>query len=68
MKGTSSTVAKGMGLNLGMFATFDTVKEILNKEYPQNTTAVSLISSMLGGAAGTILSLPFDNANTKMQK
>ena len=66
MKGTSPTVAKGMGLNLGMFATFDTVKEILNEEYPGNTTSVSLISSMLGGAAGTILSLPFDNANTKM--
>jgi len=68
MKGTSPTVVKGMGLNLGMFATFDTVKEILIEKYPENATAVSLISSMLGGAAGTILSLPFDNANTKMQK
>lgn len=68
MKGTSPTVVKGMGLNLGMFATFDTVREILNEKYPENATAVSLISSMLGGAAGAILSLPFDNANTKMQK
>lgn len=57
-----------MGLNLGMFATFDTVKEILNEKYPGNPTIISLISSMLGGAAGTILSLPFDNANTKLNK
>ena len=33
MKGTSPTVVKGMGLNLGMFATFDTVREILNEKY-----------------------------------
>ena len=40
MKGTSPTVAKGMALNLGMFATFDTIKEILNKEYPGKTASV----------------------------
>ena len=36
------------------------------EKYPENITANSLFSSMLGGTAGTILSLPFDNANTKM--
>ena len=66
--GIAPTVAKGIALNLAMFTTFEQTKEVLNESFSGNSLIISLISSMFGGTAGALASLPFDNANTKMQK
>jgi hypothetical protein len=66
--GIAPTVAKGIALNLVMFTTFEQTKEALNESFPGNSLKISMISSLFGGTAGALASLPFDNANTKMQK
>ena len=62
------TITRAMALNLGMFATNEQAKEQLTKLMPENKRACSLLAAGLAGAAAATLSLPFDNAKTKMQK
>ena len=55
-----------MALNLGMFAFYEKSKEVLIEVIPQNAIAISFISSLVGGTAAALASLPFDNAKTKL--
>jgi len=57
-----------MSLNLGMFTAYAASKERLIKQMPNNVGLAWVISSIFAGSVAATMSLPFDNAKTKMQK
>jgi hypothetical protein len=65
-KGGTPTVAKAMALNLGSFTTYEEAKERLAKRMPNNIGFSWFLASMFAGSVAATLSLPFDNAKTKM--
>ena len=67
-KGCSPTIVRAMALNLGMFTTYEEAKERLGKRLPNNPGAAYFAASFLAGGCAATLSLPFDNAKTKLQK
>jgi len=67
-KGGSPTVVRAMALNLGMFTTYEESKQRLLKMMPNNQGAAWFMSSVFAGCIAAGMSLPFDNAKTKMQK
>lgn len=68
-KGATPTVVRAMSLNLGMLGPFDEFKERLNKFYgTKDTLQTRMMASGMAGFLCSFLSLPFDNAKTKMQR
>lgn len=67
-KGGGPTVVRAMALNFGMFTTYEESKERLSAAMPNNIGAAWFLSSVFSGAVAATMSLPFDNAKTKMQK
>lgn len=67
-KGGAPTVTRAMALNLGMFTTYEESKERLTAMMPNNVGTAWFISSVFAGSVAATMSLPFDNAKTKMQK
>ena len=65
-KGGVPTVVRAMSLNLGMFTTYEESKKAFSKV--MGTGMAWFLSSIFAGAVAAIMSLPFDNAKTKMQK
>ena len=66
-RGSTPTVTRAMALNMGMLATFDQAKEILNAKIGAGYTA-TLSASALSGLGASIMSLPFDFVKTRIQK
>ena len=62
------TITRAMALNFGMFSTYEEAKERLEAAMPNNKSLSWGLATILAGAAAATLSLPFDNAKTKMQK
>jgi solute carrier family 25 oxoglutarate transporter 11 len=68
-RGSGPTIARAMAMNLGMLTTYDEVKERLNTlRGTKDTMSTQIISSFSAGIVCSFLSLPFDNAKTKIQK
>lgn len=67
-KGAGPTVIRAMSLNLGMFTTYEEGKERLGKAMPNNQNLAWFLASCISGCTAACMSLPFDNAKTKMQK
>jgi len=68
-RGSTPTIVRAMMLNLGMLGPFDEVKERLNNYFGEkDTLRVRLMASAVSGFLCSFLSLPFDNAKTKMQR
>ena len=68
-RGSAPTVGRAMSMNLGMMTTYDEVKERLNKfKGTKDQMSTQVASSLMAGVACSFLSLPFDNAKTKLQK
>lgn len=68
-RGSAPTVGRAMALNLGQLTTYDEVKERLNKlRGTKDATSTLIASSFAAGLVCSALSLPFDNAKTKVQK
>jgi len=67
-KGCTPTIVRAMALNLGMFTTYEEAKERLGKALPNNPGAAYFTASFLAGGCAATMSLPFDNAKTKLQK
>jgi len=65
-KGCQPTVIRAMSLNLGMFTTYEEAKERFSKAMPNNINLAWFLASMLAGAVASTMSLPFDNAKTKL--
>ena len=67
-KGGGPTVVRAMALNLGMFTTYEESKQRLTKMMPNNTSMAWFLSATFAGGVAATMSLPFDNAKTKLQK
>ena len=66
-KGGVPTVVRAMSINFGMFTTYAESTERLTKALPDNPNWVWFLASAFSGAAAATVSLPFDNAKTKLQ-
>lgn len=68
-RGAIPTIIRAMSLNFGMLGPYDEVKERLDKYTGvKDATSTRLIASAVAGFLASFLSLPFDNAKTKLQK
>ena len=68
-RGSTPTVVRAMMLNLGMLGPFDEIKEFLNSRAKvKDTLQIRLMASAGSGFLCSFMSLPFDNAKTKMQR
>ena len=68
-RGASPTVVRAIVLNIGMLSSFDEFKERLNAHFGEkDTLRVRLMASAGSGFLCSFMSLPFDNAKTKMQR
>lgn len=56
-----------MSINFGMFTTYAESTERLTAALPNNPNWVWFLASAFSGAAAATVSLPFDNAKTKLQ-
>ena len=65
-KGSVPTIARCMASNLGTFTTYEESKQRLSLFLPKNVAW--FISATLAGTMAAALSLPFDNAKTKIQR
>lgn len=65
-KGGFPTVVRAMSLNLGMFTTYEESKERLSEMMPNNLGMAWFLSSVFAGSVAAFMSLPFDNAKTKL--
>lgn len=67
-KGSTPTIVRAVVLNLGMLAPFDESKERLMKFYgvEKETPLIRVQASLISGFLASFMSLPFDNAKTKM--
>ncbi|EEA07358.1 carrier protein, putative [Cryptosporidium muris RN66] len=66
-RGSTPTVIRAMALNMGMLASFDQTKEILQPKFG-DTQTTSLIASAISGIFAVTFSLPFDLIKTRLQK
>lgn len=68
-RGSAPTVGRAMAMNMGMLTVYDEVKERVNKmRGTKDQMSTQIASSFVAGIACSFLSLPFDNAKTKIQK
>lgn len=66
-RGSGPTVFRAMALNMGMLASFDQAKELLQQRFGAGWTSTLLASAISGWFAVTF-SLPFDFIKTRMQR
>ncbi|XP_055388429.1 uncharacterized protein LOC129616994 [Condylostylus longicornis] len=66
-RGCTPTVARAMALNMGMLASFDQSKEMLEKRFGPGWGA-TLTASAISGWFAVTFSLPFDFIKTRIQK
>jgi len=68
-KGAVPTVLRAMSVNFSMLVSYDTVKEIMTEKFGKDAKMKIMFSSSMAAAACTaVISLPFDNIKTKIQK
>jgi solute carrier family 25 oxoglutarate transporter 11 len=68
-RGSFPTIVRAMVLNFGMLGPFDEVKETLNRwRGSKDVLSTRLSAAAVAGFLSSFLSLPFDNAKTKIQK
>lgn len=65
-KGGVPTVIRAMAMNAGLLTTFEETKERLGKWFTSKPLLV-VMASLCAGIVSATLSMPFDNAKTKMQ-
>ena len=66
-RGSTPTVVRAMAMNFSLLVPFEETKKLL-KNFIQSEKLKSILSSLVAGGCASILSLPFDNIKTKLQK
>lgn len=68
-KGSVPSVCRAIAMNVGMLTTYDQIKEMVNKfeHVEKDTLETQVIASAIAGVVCAFMSLPFDNAKTKLQ-
>lgn len=68
-KGAVPTMMRAMALNAAMLVSYDTVKEMMTQKFGKDAQfKILFTSSMVSAVATAVVSLPFDNIKTKIQK
>lgn len=67
-KGSTPTIARAMALNAGQLAAFEELKEIFTRLRGKNDATTRLLAVTGCGVICSVMSLPFDNVKTKLQK
>jgi solute carrier family 25 (mitochondrial oxoglutarate transporter), member 11 len=68
-KGAGPTVIRAISVNVAMLVSYDTVKEMLTTHYGKgHDFKISVYASMVSAVCTAVISLPFDNVKTKLQK
>eukprot|EP00474_Spongospora_subterranea_P008797 CRZ09255.1 hypothetical protein [Spongospora subterranea] len=65
--GCFPTVMRAMALNVGMLATYDQSKEMIEAKFGKNATS-TFAASAVAGFFASFMSLPFDFVKTRIQK
>lgn len=66
-KGSIPTICRAISMNMGMLTTYDQIKEVINKQQgTKDTMSTQIIASAFAGVVCSTMSLPFDNAKTKL--
>ncbi|KAL4483029.1 hypothetical protein ABPG74_019055 [Tetrahymena malaccensis] len=67
-RGSIPTICRAISMNMGMLTTYDQIKEMIN-DYTgtKDTMSTQVTASACAGVVCSTLSLPFDNAKTKLQ-
>ena len=66
-RGSFPTICRAMAMNFSLLVPFEETKKLL-KPYVQNDRSRAIVASLISGGCATVLSLPFDNIKTKLQK
>lgn len=66
-RGSFPTVVRAMSMNFSLLVPFEYMKKFL-KPYLSSQREITICASMVSGAVASVLSLPFDNVKTKLQK
>jgi solute carrier family 25 oxoglutarate transporter 11 len=66
-RGSTPTVVRAMSMNFSLLVPFEETKKLL-KNLILNEKLRSISASLVAGGCAAILSLPFDNIKTKLQK
>lgn len=64
--GCTPTIIRAMSLNLGMFTTYEESKKRMKVLMPNYPFTGFFIASFFAGGVASAMSLPFDNAKTKL--
>lgn len=68
-RGTLPTICRVVSINVSMLTTYDEIKEFFNRRSTEkDTLEIRLKSSAASGVVLSLVSLPFDNVKTKLQK
>ena len=68
-RGVFPTMLRAVAINVSMLTTYDEIKEWFNKRSEvKDTQSIRLKASAVSGIVLSLVSLPFDNVKTKMQK
>ena len=69
-RGSFPTICRAVSMNVGMMASYDEFKEIWSKYFDldKENKKIRLLSSAMSGVVCSLMSLPFDNVKTKLQK
>ena len=65
-KGATPGVCRAMAAAVGLFTSYETAKEKMKVAMPNNEFTGFVIASFIAGGFAAMLSLPFDNAKTKL--
>ena len=64
--GTQPTIARAMAVNVGQLSVSEEAKERYSAALPNNPRLAWILAILTASAAVALISLPFDNAKTKM--
>jgi solute carrier family 25 oxoglutarate transporter 11 len=66
-RGSFPTVIRAMVINFSLLVPFEETKKLLTP-YISSSKTRAIVASLVSGACASVLSLPFDNVKTKLQK
>jgi len=66
-RGSTPTIVRAMAMNFSLLVPFEETKKLLKNHIP-NDKLRTITASLVAGGCASVLSLPFDNVKTKLQK
>jgi solute carrier family 25 oxoglutarate transporter 11 len=68
-RGSFPTVCRAMAMNFSLLVPFEETKKIVKRMFPDfSENGNKIVACLVAGGCATVMSLPFDNVKTKLQK